>query len=57
MNFSNFKMKINLKRLLFIASYIAVFTIIFNDWLFGVGIGTGLGVALTDDDSDKKCCK
>jgi len=49
--------KMNLKRLLFIASYVAAFTIIFNDWLFGVGVGTALGVALTDDDNDKKCCK
>jgi hypothetical protein len=48
-------MKINLKRLLFIALYISAFTLAFNDWLTGLAVGTTLGVALTDN--DKKCCK
>ena len=47
----------NIKRVLFIATYVVAFTVIFNDWLFGVGIGTALGVALTDDDNQKSCCK
>lgn len=48
--------KKNVKRLLIIATYVVAFTIIFNDWLFGVGVGTALGVALTDD-YEKDCCK
>jgi hypothetical protein len=39
----------NLKRLLIVATYVCAFTLIFNDWLFGIGVGTALGVALTDD--------
>ena len=48
--------KKNVKRLLIIATYITAFTLIFNNWLIGVSIGTALGVALTDD-NQKGCCK
>ena len=46
----------NIKRVLFIATYVVAFTVIFNDWLFGLAVGSALGVALTDD-NDKSCCK
>lgn len=47
----------NIKKVLFIAAYVCAFTVIFNDWLFGLAVGSALGVALTDDDNDKSCCK
>ena len=44
-----------IKPLLVTALYITAFTIIFDDWLFGISVGTALGIALTD--RDKPCCK
>ena len=43
------------KTVLVTTLYITAFTIISDDILFGVAVGTALGVVLTDN--DKKCCK
>jgi hypothetical protein len=44
-----------IKPVLVSALYIVTFTIVFDDWMFGLAVGTALGVTLTDN--DKSCCK
>lgn len=48
-------MRKNIRNILVIALYITAFTIIFNDWIWGVAIGASLGAVFTDN--DKSCCK
>jgi MFS superfamily sulfate permease-like transporter len=56
MNFlKSTKTKQILKTVLVTTLYITAFTIISDDLLFGIAVGTALGVVLTDN--DKKCCK
>jgi hypothetical protein len=49
--------KKNLKRLIVIFAYISVFTIITDDYLWGIALGTSIGITLSDDDNEKSCCK
>jgi len=44
-----------IKIILVTALYITAFSIIFNDWFFGLAIGSALGISLSDN--DKSCCK
>jgi MFS superfamily sulfate permease-like transporter len=48
-------MKKKLRNILVISLYITTFTIIFDDWIWGVAVGAALGVVFTDN--DKSCCK
>ena len=50
-------MRKNIKQILIIGTYICAFTIVFDDWVTGLAVGTALGVAVTDDNNDKSCCK
>ena len=48
-------MRKKITNILVISLYITAFTIIFDDWVWGLAVGTSLGVVFTDN--DKSCCK